>query len=283
MRVTNDCVRQVCVSFGEHAEFLDLQVMKLPKYEVILGKFWLDRWNPLINWKENKRQWKVGSRVMEITGLQNAQEKERISSLFHLGSYVEEISAQRMRRLAQREPVFLTVVRSVPETNEEIVEINEDKTKTEYPVAVREILQDFSDIFPKDLPVGLPPIREVQHRIELIPGAEPPHRAPYRMSPQGLDELKKQLRELTEKGYIQPSVSPFGAPVLFVPKKDGGVCMCVDYRALNRVTMHNRYPLPRIEDLIDRLEGAKLFTKIDLRSGYHQIRVHPADVHKTAF
>ena len=120
---------------------------------------------------------------MEITGLQNAQEKEKISSLFHLGSYVEEISAQRMRRLAQREPVFLAVVRSVPETNEEIVEINEDKTKTEYPVAVREILQDFSDIFPKDLPVGLPPIREEDHRIELIPGVELPHRAPYRMSP----------------------------------------------------------------------------------------------------
>ena len=142
---------------------------------------------------------------MEITRLQNAQEKEKICSLFHLSIYVEEISAQR-------EPVFLAVVRSVPENNEKIVEINEDKTKTEYPVAVREILQDFSDIFPKDLPVGLPPIREVDHRIDLIPGAEPLHRAPYRMSPQGLDELKKQLRELTEKGCIQPSVSPFGAP-----------------------------------------------------------------------
>ena len=97
----------------------------------------------------------------------------------------------------------------------------------------------------------------MDHRIDLVPGAEPPHRAPYHMSPQGLDELKKQLRELTEKGYIQPSVSPFGAPVLFVPKKDGGVRMCVDYRALNKVTVHNRYPLPRIEDLLDRLQGAK--------------------------
>ena len=88
----------------------------------------------------------------------------------------------------------------------------------------------------------MPPQRQLDHRIELVPGAEPPHRAPYRMSPKGLDELKKQLRELTEKGYIQPSVSPFGAPVLFVPKKDGGVRMCVDYQALNRVTVHNRYP-----------------------------------------
>ena len=123
--------------------------MKLPKYEVILGKFWLDRWNPLINWKENKIQWKVGSRVMEITGLQNAQEKEKISSLFHLGSYVEEISAQRMRRLAQREPVFLAVVRSVPETNEEIVEINEDKTKLSTPLQLGKYCRIFQIFFPK--------------------------------------------------------------------------------------------------------------------------------------
>ena len=116
------------------------------------------------------------------------------------------------------------------------------KQITEYPIAVQEILEVFSDVFPKNLPKGLPPIREVDHNIELIPGAEPPHRAPYRMSPPGLDELKSQLRELTEKGYIQPSVSPFGVPVLFVPKKEGGIRMYVDYRALNKVTIHNRVP-----------------------------------------
>ena len=136
VRVTNDCVRQVCVSFGEHTEFLDLQVIKLPKYEVILGKFWLDRWNPQIDWKKNKMQWNVGSRVVEITGVTSTPENEQMSSLFHVGSYVEEISAQRMRRLAQREPVFLAVVRSVPEMNEKVVEVNEEKTKTEYPIIV---------------------------------------------------------------------------------------------------------------------------------------------------
>ena len=109
---------------------------------------------------------------------------------------------------------------------------------------MQSILNEFSDIFLGDLPAGLPPQRDVDHCIELVPGAEPPHRAPYRMSPKGLDELKQQLRDLTEKGYIQPSVSPFGAPVLFVPKNDGGMCMCIDYRALNKVTVHNRYPLP---------------------------------------
>ena len=115
VRVTGECVPQVCVSFGEHSEFLDLQVLKLPKYEVILGKFWLDRWNPQIDWKNNVMKWKLGSRVVEVSGIPTTSESEQMSSLFNLGSYVEEISAQRMRRLAQREPVFLAVVRSVTE------------------------------------------------------------------------------------------------------------------------------------------------------------------------
>ena len=122
--------------------------------------------------------------------------------------------------------------------------MNEDQTKIEYPKQVQDLLNEFTDVFPKELPAGLHRSVNWITGIELVPGAEPPHRAPYRMSPQGLDELKKQLKDLTEKGYIQPSVSPFGAPVLFVPKKDGVVRMCVDYRALNRVTVHNRYPCP---------------------------------------
>src|SRR3984957_15632131 len=103
------------------------------------------------------------------------------------------------------------------------------------------------------------------------------------MSPAELDELKNQLDELVAAGFIQPSKSPFGAPVLFVKKKDGSMRMCVDYRDLNRITVKNRYPLPRMEELFDRLKGAKYFSKIDLRSGYHQVRIHPDDVHKTAF
>ena len=200
-----------------------------------------------------------------------------------------------MRKLARTEPVYLAMVRTTNDdsadtgnlTNEaqeqRTVSVGEEKIKTPYPKQVQSVLDDCSDIFPRDLPAGLPPQRDVDHRIELVPGAEPPHRAPYCMSPKGLDELKQQLRDLTEKGYIQPSVSLFGAPVLFVPKKDGGMCMCIGYRALSKVTVHNRYPLPRIDELLDRLWGAMFFTKINLRSGYHQIRVHPQDVHKTAF
>jgi hypothetical protein len=123
----------------------------------------------------------------------------------------------------------------------------------------------------------------VDHAIDLIPGTEPPSRSIYRLSFEETNELKRQLDELLEKGYIRPSVSPFGAPVLFVHKKDGTLRLCIDYRALNKATIKNRYPLPRIEDLMDRLVGSCYFTKIDLYSGYHQIRIKEQDVHKTAF
>ena len=126
------------------------------------------------------------------------------------------------------------------QTNLGTMTVNEDSTQTDFSVEVQAILTEFSDVFPKDLHSGLPPARDIDHRVELVPGAEPPHRAPYRMSPQGLDELKKQLVDLTEKGYIQPSVSPFGALILFVLKKDGGIRMYVGYRALNRLTVYNR-------------------------------------------
>ena len=119
------------------------------------------------------------------------------------------------------------------------------------------IPDDYADVFPRKLPEGLPQQRDLDHHIELVPGVEPPHRAPYRMLPKGLDELKRQLQDLKEKGYIQPSISPFGALVLFIPKKDGGTRMCVDYKTLNRVTIHNRYPLPHINELLNRLRGAR--------------------------
>ena len=141
----------------------------------------------------------------------------------------------------------------------------------------------FLDVFPEELPAGLPPSREVDHKIELIPGSVPPSRPTFRMSATELVELKKQLDELFDAGFIQHSKSPYGAPILFVKKKDGSMRMCVDYRALNNITIKNSYPLPRVDELFDRLQGAKFFSKIDLRSGYHQIRIDREDVPKTAF
>ncbi|GJW63389.1 putative reverse transcriptase domain-containing protein [Tanacetum coccineum] len=137
-------------------------------------------------------------------------------------------------------------------------------------------------IFLDDLS-GLPPIREIEFRIELIPGATPVAKSPYRLAPSELEELSGQLKELQDKGFIRPSSSPWGAPVLFVKKKDGSFRMCIDYRELNKLTVKNRYPLPRIDDLFDQLQGSQFFSKIDLKSGYHQLRVHVDDIPKTAF
>jgi hypothetical protein len=119
------------------------------------------------------------------------------------------------------------------------------------------------------LPEDLPPRKRVDHAIAVMLGVEPPTNAPYWMSHEELKELKVQLKELLAKGYIKPSKSPYGAPVLFVHKKDGTLRMCVDYRALNKATVKNRHPLPRIDDLFDRLSRAKVFSRIDLRSGYY--------------
>ena len=126
------------------------------------------------------------------------------------------------------------------------------------------VVREFLDVFPEDLP-GVPPDREIDFGIDLLPGTKPISIPPYRMAPAELKELKDQLDDLLDKGLILPSVSPWGAPVLFVRKKDGSLRMCIDYRQLNKVTIKNKYPLPRIDDLFDQLQGASHFSKIDLR------------------
>jgi hypothetical protein len=144
------------------------------------------------------------------------------------------------------------------------------------------VVEEFMDVFPEELP-GMPPEREVELYIDLLPGTAPIAKRPYRMAPAELAELKMQIAELQQKGFIRPSSSPWGAPVLFVTKKDGSMRMCIDFRSLNEVTIKNKYPLPWIDDLFDQLQGARYFSKIDLRLGYHQLRVKEEDIQKTAF
>ncbi|GJV55070.1 putative reverse transcriptase domain-containing protein, partial [Tanacetum coccineum] len=144
------------------------------------------------------------------------------------------------------------------------------------------IVRDFSEVFTEDLP-GLPPARPVEFYIDFILGAPPVARAPYRLAPSEMKELSEQLQELFDKGFIKPSSSPWGAPVLFVKNKDGSFRMCIDYRELNKLTVKNRYPLLRIDDLFDQLQGSSIYSKIDLRSSYHQLRVREQDIPKMAF
>jgi hypothetical protein len=150
------------------------------------------------------------------------------------------------------------------------------------PLDTIKVVLEFSDVFPKDLP-GMPPEQKVEFAIVLIPGIALISIRAYRVSGLELVELKKQIDELSEKGCIRPSTSPWVAPVLFVEKKNNTRRMCINYRALNEVTIKNKYPLPRIEDLFDQLRGAIVFLKIDLRSGYHQLWIRPSDISKMAF
>ncbi|GKD43131.1 putative reverse transcriptase domain-containing protein [Tanacetum coccineum] len=140
----------------------------------------------------------------------------------------------------------------------------------------------FPKVFPEDLP-GLPPTQQVEFQIDLVPGAASVARAPYRLTPSRMKKMSEQLQELSDKGFIKPSSSPWGAPVLFVKKKDGSFRMCIDYRELNKLTVKNRYPLPRIDDLFDQLRGSSVYSKIDLRSSYHRLQVREEDTQKMAF
>ncbi|GJT46342.1 putative reverse transcriptase domain-containing protein [Tanacetum coccineum] len=183
------------------------------------------------------------------------------------------ISCTKAQKYMERGfPIFLAHV-----TAKEVEDKSEKKRLEDVP-----IVQDFPEVFPEDLP-GLPPTRQVEFQIDLVPGAAPVARAPYRLAPSEMKELSEQLKELSDKGFIRPSSSPWGAPVLFVKKKDGSFRMCIDYRELNKLTVKNRYPLPRIDDLFDQLQGSSVYSKIDLRSGYHQLRVREEDIPKTAF
>ena len=151
------------------------------------------------------------------------------------------------------------------------------------PPAVTNILQEFADVFPQDVPPGLPPIRGIEHQIDLIPGASLPNRAPYRTNPEETKEIMRQVQELLDKGYIRESLSPCDVPIILVPKKDGTSRMCVDCRGFNNITIRYRHPIPRLDDMLDELSGSTIFSKVDLRSGYHQIRMKLGDEWKTAF
>jgi hypothetical protein len=262
------CSKEVTcrVEIGPVSEVVHLPVIPLEGYDIIYGQPWLRKHNPHINWSN-------GSVTVNSEPLPTIDTSLTVQS--EPPQLVSAIGIKHAMHAAESAYLLLVSDKSAAMEGAE--------TQSTLDPRIRSLLDEFKDVFPEDLPDGLPPSRDVDHRIELVPGSTPPSRPTYRMSPPELDELKKQVADLLTKGFIQPSKSPFGAPVLFVKKKDGSQRMCIDYRALNKATVKNSYPLPRIDELLDRLQGAKYFSKIDLRSGYHQVRIAEGDVPKTAF
>ncbi|GJT35903.1 putative reverse transcriptase domain-containing protein [Tanacetum coccineum] len=238
--------------------------VELGSFDAIIGMDWLAKYQAVIVCAEKivRIPWRNKTLIIHGDGsTQGNVTRLNIISCTKTLKYIEKGF-----------PIFLAHV-----TTKEIEDKSEKKRLEDVP-----IVQDFPEVFPEDLP-GLPPTRQVEFQIDLVPGAAPVARAPYRLAPSEMKELSEQLKELSDKGFIRPSSSPWGAPVLFVKKKDGSFRMCIDYRELNKLTVKNRYPLPRIDDLLDQLQGSSVYSKIDLRSGYHQLRVREEDIPKTAF
>ncbi|GKB57108.1 putative reverse transcriptase domain-containing protein, partial [Tanacetum coccineum] len=257
-------VRGCTLNFLNHPFNIDLMPVELGSFDVIIGMDWLRRCHTVIVCDEKLVRVPYGNETLIFHGNESINEKE---------SRLTIISCSKAQEyMAKGCQIFLAQIFAKKEEDK-----SEGKQLKDVP-----IVRDFPEVFLEDLP-SLPPTRLVEFQIDLIPGAAHVARAPYRLAPSEMKELSKQLQELSDKGFIRPSSSPWGAPILFVKKKDGSFRMCIDYRELNKLTVKNRYPLPRIEELFDQLQGSSIYSKIDLRSGYHQLRVLEQDITKTAF
>ncbi|GJR90196.1 putative reverse transcriptase domain-containing protein [Tanacetum coccineum] len=253
---TNNVLIRCTLNLLNRSFLIDLMVIELGSFDIIIGMDWLSRYDAAILCGEKKVRIPLEGKTLVIEGDRN-NSRLKIVSCIKAQKYIEKGCE-----------LFLAQV-----TKQELKEKRLEDVL---------VIRDFPEVFPEELP-GLPPPRQVKFRINLIPCVAHVAHAPYRLAPSEMKELSKQLQELSEKGFIRPSLSPWGAPVLFVEKKDGSFRMCIDYRELNKLTIKNRYPLPRIDDLFDQLQGSSVYSKIDLRSGYHQLRIREEDIPITAF
>ncbi|GJT20482.1 putative reverse transcriptase domain-containing protein [Tanacetum coccineum] len=252
------------LNFLNHPFNIDLMPIELGSFDVIISMDWLAKYHVVIVCDEKIVRIPFGNEILIVHGDRSNNGHE---SQLNIITY-----PKTQKYMLKGCHIFLAHI-----TAKKAEDKSEEKRLEDVP-----ILRDFPEVFPEDLS-GIPPTRQVEFQIDLIPGIAPVARAPYRLSSSEMKELLDQLQELSDKVFIRPSSSPWGAPVLFVKKKDGSFRVSIDYRELNKLTVKNRYPLPRINDLFDQLQGSSVYSKIDLRLGYHQLRVYEEDISKTAF
>nr|GFA93497.1 putative reverse transcriptase domain-containing protein [Tanacetum cinerariifolium] len=241
---TNSILRGCTLNLLSHLFDINLMPIELSTFDVKGGMDWLVERDALIVCGRKEVHVPYRNKTLVVKS-DSGISRLKVISCIKARKYIETGSQLFIAKVTEKEPA--------------------KKQLQDVPV-----ICNFPEVFLGDLP-GLPPPRQVEFKIELILGAAPVARAPYRLAPSELKELSNQLKELSEKGFIRLISSPWGAPVLFVKKKDGSFRMCIDYRELNKLTVKNRYPLPRIDDLFDQLQGSSVYSKIDLRSGYHQL------------
>ncbi|GKC94690.1 putative reverse transcriptase domain-containing protein [Tanacetum coccineum] len=253
---SNTILKGFALSLVNHVFEIDLMPIELGTFGVIISMDWLVKHDAVIVCGEKVVRIPYGNKMLIVEGDKGV-------------SRLKVISCIKARKYIKRGCHLFLAHDTESESKEKRIE--------DVPM-----IRDFPEVFPEELP-GLPPPRQVEFRIDLVPGAAHVARTPYRLAQSEMKELSVQLQELLEKEFIRPSSSPWGAPVLFVKKKDGSFRMCIDYRELNKLTVKNHYPLLRIEDLFDQLQGSSVYSKIDLRLGYHQLRIKEEDILITAF
>ena len=305
-------------SYEGLTEVRRFKVMDLVKYDIILGITFLQDHNPEINWKDFSIKFKENSLKNNDGNLQDEftqDEQEVKDNNFHMleehndEAYSDQSDQNHCMENIENSQNKSDKIENNDSKDENLnlldyrdlkkglnkddrshfvaivnnIKSNSEVTKIDMPKEILNLVNKYNEIFPEELPAKLPPRRNIEHGIELELGTSPPSRPPYRLSFVEQDELRKQLKQLLDNQLIRPSCSPYGSPVLFVKKKSGELRMCIDFRALNNITIKNKYPLPRVDELLDQLSTGRYFSKLDLTSGYWQVRIKDNDIPKTAF
>ena len=265
---------QVQIQIQSYQDKVWCDVLPMGVSSIILGRPWLFDHDVTIFGRSNSCAFNFNGKRIVIHPKEPKDNVRRgTSSLKEKKTGLNLIGAKEIEQdIQEGAPIWVVAAKEV-----------KDHTPIEHPPEVVQLLEEYKDVFPEDLPDSLPPLRDIQHVIDLVPGATLPNLPHYRMNPAEHQEMQKQIGELLRKGFIKESLSPCAVPALLTPKKDGTWRMCVDSRAINKITVKYRFPIPRLDDMLDMIAGATIFSKIDLKSGYHQVRVRPGDEWKTAF